>query len=254
VAGTTGESPTLTHDEKLQLTRVVKDAVAGRAKVLVGTGSNATRASVELTREVTELGVDGIMLVCPYYNKPSQEGLFQHFATVARATHLPVMVYNIESRTARNIEPETIHRLADEVPNFRALKEASAKITQFAAMRLATPSDFHLYSGNDSDTPAVLCAGGCGVVSVAGHVAGDEIREMILAFLAGQFQRGVELYLRLEPLVDALFPASAPNPVVVKEALNLLGHGVGGVRLPLVGIDARAREALVAALQRLGKL
>lgn len=252
VCGTTGESPTLAHDEKISLIQTVKDAVGRRAAVLAGTGNNNTAATVEFTREASELGIDGVMLVCPYYNKPSQEGLFQHFAAAARATSLPVMIYNIEGRTSRNILPSTIGRLAREVKNVVALKEASGNIGQIAQMKLATPNGFHLYSGNDGDTPAVLCAGGVGVVSVASHLVGQPIRDMIAAFLGGDFAAGVATYLRLQPLVEALFPATSTSPAPVKEALALIGHPVGGVRLPLVGCTDEDRRRLIDVLGQLG--
>jgi 4-hydroxy-tetrahydrodipicolinate synthase len=248
VCGTTGESPTLSHDEKVALIRTVVAAAEGRVPVLAGTGSNCTRSTVDFTREVSALGVDGIMLVCPYYNKPTQEGLFQHFAAGARATELPVMLYNIEARTSRNIEPATVGRLAREVPNIVALKEASGKIDQFAAMALAVPDGFALYSGNDSDTPAILACGGVGVVSVASHVAGPVIRAMIDAFLGGDFARGARLYLAQMPLVNALFPPTSVNPAPIKAVCEMTGLRVGGVRLPLVPADDGVRAALQAAL------
>jgi 4-hydroxy-tetrahydrodipicolinate synthase len=254
VCGTTGESPTLTHDEKIALLKAVVAQAAGRVPVLMGSGGNCTRSSIELTQEVSALGIDGIMLVCPYYNKPTQEGLFQHFAATARATGLPVMIYNIEARTARNIAPETVARLAREVPNIVAVKEASGSIGQFAAVALAAPEGFTLYSGNDSDTPAILACGGVGVVSVASHVAGRPTRAMIEAFLGGDFERGRRLYLALMPLVAALFPPTSVSPAPVKAALELIGRPVGGLRLPLVPADDAVRADLAAALARLENL
>lgn len=242
--GTTGESPTLTHEEELELIRVVKDAVGGQAKVMAGTGSNSTETAVWMTREATKLGLDGVMVVCPYYNRPTQEMLYHHFKTVAGATDLPVMIYNIESRTGRNITPETIGRLAADVDNIVALKEASGNLLQFADMALATPDEFLLYSGNDSDTPAILCCGGVGVVSVAAHVAGRPIRAMIEAFLGGDFARGVQLYRKLMPLFSGLFPPDSVNPAPIKEAVRLLGLEVGGLRPPLMPVSESRRQAL----------
>ncbi|MCC7493155.1 MAG: 4-hydroxy-tetrahydrodipicolinate synthase [Fimbriimonadaceae bacterium] len=250
--GTTGESPTLTHDEELQLIRVVKDAVGGRAKVMAGTGSNSTATAVWMTREASKLGLDGAMLVCPYYNKPTQDMLYEHFKTVAAATELPVLLYNIASRTGRNIEPATIGRLAHEVPNIVALKEASGDVNQFAAMALAVPAGFHLYSGNDSDTPAILCCGGCGVVSVASHVVGQPIRAMIEAYRSGRFAEGVAAYLRLMPLFNGLFPADSVNPAPIKEALRLCGIDCGGLRPPLAPVSAARSAALRGQLEQLG--
>jgi len=254
VSGTTGESPTLTHDEKLALTRTVLDAVGGEVPVLVGTGSNDTRATVALTAEMTELGVDGIMLVTPYYNKPCQRGLIAHFTAAAKATDKPVMLYNIEGRTARNVLPSTIGHLAREVDNIVAVKEASGNICQFAAVANAVPAGFTLYSGNDSDTPAVMACGGVGVVSVASHVAGRTIRAMMDAFWAGDWALGRGLYLKLMPLVEALFPASSVSPAPVKAALAMIGVPCGGLRLPLVDCDDAVKAALSAALKGLDLL
>jgi 4-hydroxy-tetrahydrodipicolinate synthase len=254
VCGTTGESPTLCHDEKLALLDTVKDAVDGRVPVLMGTGSNCTRSTVDFTAEVTARGVDGVLVVCPYYNKPTQDGLYEHFAAAARASAAPVMVYNIESRSARNILPDTMARLAAEVPNIVALKEASGSINQFAAMALALPDGFRIYSGNDSDTPAILCCGGVGVVSVASHVVGLEMRRMIDAFLGGDFARGRALYLSLMPLVNSLFHPASVSPAPVKAALEMLGVRVGGLRLPLVPADDVVCAAVRSSLERLGRL
>ncbi|MBI5834052.1 MAG: 4-hydroxy-tetrahydrodipicolinate synthase [Armatimonadetes bacterium] len=254
VSGTTGESPTLTHDEKIELTKTVIDAVGGEVPVLIGTGSNDTRATVALTAEMTELGVDGIMLVTPYYNKPCQRGLIAHFTAAAAATDKPVMIYNIEARTARNILPATIGTLARDVPNIVAVKEASGNINQFAAVANATPDGFVIYSGNDSDTPAVMACGGVGVVSVASHVAGRTIRAMMDAYWAGDWNLGRALYLKLMPLVEALFPASSVSPAPVKAALAMIGVPCGGLRLPLVDCDDQVKAALAAALKGLDLL
>lgn len=254
VCGTTGESPTLSHDEKLELIRTVRRIVAGRVPVLAGSGSNDTRATVALTREVTDLGVDGIMLVTPYYNKPSQDGLFEHFKAAAEATDRPVLIYNIEPRTARNIEPETIGRLAAEVPNIVALKEASGKITQFAAMARMVPAGFRVYSGNDTDTPAILCCGGVGVVSVASHLAGRRIATMMQALVGGDLAGGAAEYLALTPLFEALFPAASPNPAPLKAGLELLGLCSSRTRLPLTPAPEPVRAALRDAMAGLGLL
>lgn len=251
VNGTTGESPTLTHAEKLDLLKTVIATVDGRVPVLMGTGSNCTRSTVEFTEEVSALGVDGIMLVCPYYNKPTQDGLYLHFAAAAGATDKPVMIYNIEGRTARNISPSTIRCLAEDVPNIVAVKEASGKLDQFAEIALSVPEGFGLYSGNDGDTPAMLACGGIGVVSVASHIAGRLLRAMMDAFWGGEFATGTKLYLRLVPLVNALFPATSVSPAPVKAACEMLGLKVGGVRLPLVGADDKVCGALRAAMENL---
>ncbi len=249
--GTTGESPTLTHDEELELIRVVRDAVGGQAKVLAGTGSNSTETALWMTRETDQLGIDGVMLVCPYYNRPTQDMLYAHFKTVAAVTELPVIIYNIPSRTGRNIEPKTMGRLTHEVANIVALKEATGDLGQFVAMKLAMAEGSLLYSGDDSNTPAILTAGGAGVISVASHVVGRPIRQMMDAFWTGDFAAGVSEYLRLTPIFNGLFPPDSVNPAPVKEALRLCGLDMGGLRPPLLPVSAERSAALKAELQRL---
>jgi 4-hydroxy-tetrahydrodipicolinate synthase len=232
VTGTTGESPTLTKEEKLQLYRVVKQA-AGQVPVLAGTGSNNTALSVELTRAASATGVDGILLVGPYYNKPSAEGLYQHFRACAQATELPVVIYNVPGRTGKNIEAKTILRLAEEVPNIVGVKEASGDLKQITAICAGKPDDFYVWSGDDGLTIPIMSVGGVGVISVASHVAGRQMRAMIDAFWAGEVERAAQLHCRLSPLFEALFLPSG-NPACVKRALEICGFPVGGLRLPLV--------------------
>jgi 4-hydroxy-tetrahydrodipicolinate synthase len=248
VCGTTGESPTLTDEEKVRLFRTVREAVGGRAKVIAGTGTYDTAHSIHLTREAERAGCDGVLLVNPYYNKPSQEGLYRHFKAVAESTQLPVMLYNIQSRTSVNCEPATIARLA-EVRNIVAVKEASGSLDQMSQIRKLTPPEFHLYSGDDSLTLPLLAVGGTGIVSVAGHLAGREIKAMIQAFQAGDVRRALELHLRLWPLFKVLFITTNPTPV--KAALALAGFDVGGLRLPLVEATAKEREQIAAVLKDL---
>ncbi|KGA99075.1 dihydrodipicolinate synthase [Alkalihalobacillus alcalophilus ATCC 27647 = CGMCC 1.3604] len=231
VAGTTGESPTLTHQEKLHLFETVVQAVNGRIPVIAGTGSNSTAASVELTLQAEQLGVDAIMLVAPYYNKPSQEGLYQHFKTIAEATDLPIMLYNIPGRSSVNISVETTLRLA-KLPNIIATKEASGDLDAMTTIIAGAPDGFALYSGDDSLTLPVLAIGGTGVVSVASHIIGNEMQQMIQNFFAGQVQASAIQHRELLPIMKALF--AAPNPTPVKAALNMNGVQVGSVRLPLV--------------------
>lgn len=247
VAGTTGESPTLTDEERIRLFRSVKQAVGTGAAVIAGTGTYDTAHSIHLTEEAERVGCDGILLVNPYYNKPSQEGLYQHFKAIASRTHLPVMLYNIQGRTAVNCEPQTIARLA-EVPNIVAVKEASGSLDQMSQIRKLTPPSFKLYSGDDSLTLPLLAVGGAGVVSVASHVAGREIGEMIDAFFAGHVQRATELHLRLWPLFKVLFITSNPTPV--KAAMALAGFDCGGLRLPLIEATAKEREQIAAVLKQ----
>lgn len=251
VCGTTGESPTLTDEEKVRLFRTVREAVGGRAKVIAGTGTYDTAHSIHLTREAERAGCDGVLLVNPYYNKPSQEGLYRHFKAVAESTQLPVMLYNIQGRTSVNCEPATIARLA-EVRNIVAVKEASGSLDQMSQIRKLTPPEFHLYSGDDSLTLPLLAVGGTGIVSVAGHLAGREIKAMIQAFQAGDVRRALELHLRLWPLFKVLFITTNPTPV--KAALALAGFDVGGLRLPLVEVTAKEREQIAAVLKDLALL
>jgi len=251
VAGTTGESPTLSKDEKLSLFEAVKGAVSPGTAVIAGTGSNCTRDSIALTKEAEAVGVDGIMCVVPYYNKPSQEGLYQHFKAIAEATTLPVMVYNVPSRTVTNLLPQTVKRLS-EIDNIIAIKEAANDVEQATELKRLCPPDFRIYSGNDSFTLPMMALGGYGVVSVASHIVGNEISEMIAAYIAGNVSRAWEINVRLLPVFDALFVAS--NPVPLKEALNMLGFDVGTVRLPLVEMEEGQKKILADSLKEFGLL
>lgn len=249
VAGTTGESPTLTTEEKNKLFKCVVEAAAGRVHVIAGTGSNNTQASISLTKLAEETGVDGIMLVAPYYNKPSQEGLYQHFKTIAQSTSLPVMLYNIPGRSVVNISVETIVRLS-EIPNVVSIKEASGNLDAMAEIISKTPSDFTLYSGDDGLTIPVLAIGGAGVISVASHIIGNDMQEMINAFKNGDVQKAAATHRNLLPIMRALFIAPSPSPV--KAALNLNGIQVGGVRLPMVPLSNKEQSALEEVLQASG--
>ncbi|MEH7110943.1 4-hydroxy-tetrahydrodipicolinate synthase [Neobacillus niacini] len=245
VAGTTGESPTLSKEEKLALFNHVVKVVGKRIPVIAGTGSYNTYASVELTKKAEQLGVDAIMLVAPYYNKPNQEGLYQHFKMVAEATSLPVMVYNIPGRSAVNVHPDTIIRLS-KIPNIVAVKEASGDLTGIAHIIANTDSNFDVYSGDDSMTIPVLSIGGSGVVSVASHVIGKEIQKMVYAFLEGENSKAAKLHQELLPLMQGLF--AAPSPAPVKTALQVKGLDVGSVRLPLVPLTEQERSTLIKLL------
>lgn len=245
VAGTTGESPTLTTDEKIALFKFVVGAAKGRVPVIAGTGSNNTRASISLTKQAEEAGVDGIMLVTPYYNKPSQEGMYQHFKAIAEATSLPIMLYNIPGRSVVNLSAETIVRLS-QIKNIVAVKEASGNLDAMSAIISQAPSDFTLYTGDDGLTLPVLAIGGAGVVSVASHVIGNEMQEMINHFKNGRVQEAATSHRRLLPLMKALF--AAPNPAPVKAALNMSGVQVGGLRLPLLPLSNDEEKALQVVL------
>ncbi|WP_153722846.1 4-hydroxy-tetrahydrodipicolinate synthase [Sporosarcina cascadiensis] len=241
ISGTTGESPTLTLEEKVALFKFTVQITAGRVPVIAGTGTNGTRESIELTRHAENAGVDGIMLVTPYYNKPCQEGLYQHFKTIADTTALPVMLYNIPGRSAVNMEPETIIRLA-EVPNIVTVKEASGNLEAMAAIIDSTPDNFTLYSGDDGLALPVLAIGGAGVVSVSAHVIGNEMQSMIQNFKSGNLQEAAQQHRRLLPIIKEMF--SAPNPSPVKAALNLKGVAVGGVRLPILPLPEANLQTL----------
>ena len=235
ICGTTGESPTLTWDEEYQLFKVIRQAVTGKAKVMAGTGSNSTQEAIVATRKAFELGLDGSLQVVPYYNKPPQEGLYQHFQTIATACpEFPLMLYNIPGRTGQNLLPETIARLA-EVPNIVAVKEASGNLDQVSQIRRMTPDSFKIYSGDDSLTLPILAVGGTGVVSVASHCVGDRLQTMIQAFESGQVQEATRIHLALLPLFKALFLAT--NPIPLKAALRLMGWDVGSTRLPLTELS-----------------
>lgn len=246
ISGTTGESPTLTDEEKVRLFHTVREAVGRRGAVIAGTGTYNTAHSIHLTKEAERAGCDGVLLVNPYYNKPSQEGLYQHFKAVAESTRLPVMLYNIQGRTSVNCEPATVSRLA-QIANIVAIKEASGSLDQMSQIRKVTPPEFLLYSGDDSLTLPLLAVGGHGVVSVASHLAGREIREMIDTFFAGDVRRATAIHMRLWPLFKVLFITT--NPVPVKAALALAGFDVGGLRLPLVEATPKEREQIAAVLK-----
>ncbi|MGG6294618.1 4-hydroxy-tetrahydrodipicolinate synthase [Leptolyngbya sp. AN02str] len=231
VCGTTGESPTLTWTEEYELFRVVKQAVAGKAKVIAGTGSNSTQEAIAATQKADKLGLDGSLQVVPYYNKPPQAGLYQHFRAIAEAVpDLPMVLYNIPGRTGQNLSPETVARLAD-VSNIVAIKEASGNLDQVSQIRRLVPREFFIYSGDDSLTLPTLAAGGQGVISVASHLVGRELQHLIQAFEQGQNQVALDMHLKLFPLFRSLFITT--NPIPVKVALNIQGWSVGKTRLPL---------------------
>ena len=233
VSGTTGESPTLSKSEKLALFETVLEAANGRVPVVAGTGSYNTAETVALTKEVEQLGVEGVLLVSPYYNKPNQKGLYEHFKKVAESVHTPIMLYNVPGRTASNLEANTVIKLA-EIDNIVCIKEASGQLDQMADIIERTPDDFVLYSGDDGLTLPILSIGGYGVVSVASHLIGKEMSQMIQSFSEGDLKQAAKWHRQLLPFMRQLF--AQPSPVPVKALLNKLGIQVGGVRLPLVGL------------------
>ncbi|MFD1952923.1 4-hydroxy-tetrahydrodipicolinate synthase [Paenibacillus thailandensis] len=247
VSGTTGESPTLSDGEKEALFRFAVKHAAGRCKIIAGTGSNSTAHSIHLTKVAEECGVDGVLLVAPYYNKPSQEGLYRHFKAIAESTKLPVMLYNVPGRTAVNISVETTLRLA-EIDNVVATKDCNG--TDFLTEIISgAPAGFKVYSGDDSATLPTLAVGGYGIVSVASHIVGSKMKNMITAYLNGDVQSAAKLHAECYPVLKGLFhcPHPVPNPVPLKYALSLKGHPVGGVRLPLVELT-EAEQAFIRRL------
>ncbi len=250
VCGTTGESPTVPYDQKIELFRAVIEAVGDRAPIIANAGDNATQDSVEFARRVVKLGVTAIMLVVPYYNKPPQEGLYRHFRTIAESVDVPVVLYNIPGRCVVNMEPATTLRLARDVENIVAVKEASGSLPQIAAIVDGAPEGFEVLSGNDEDTLPMMGLGATGVISVASHVAGKRLAEMVHAQANGDHTRALKLHLEMLPLFKALFIAS--NPIMVKDALAKVGFPVGSVRLPLVPPTEAQSAELARVLGHLG--
>jgi len=255
VCGTTGESPTLSHSEKLHLFRLVKQTAGKRGTVIAGTGGNDTAASIELTKEAAEIGVDGALLVVPPYNKPSMEGLYRHFRAIAESVpNLNCMVYNVPSRTAQNMDTATTVRLAKDIPNIVATKEASGNLVQMAEIVAESPSDFAVYSGDDGLTLPLLAVGGVGVVSVIAHLVGRRMKEMHTAFFSGDLTRAACLNAQMLPILKACFQSTTPSPVPLKAGLNRLGIEVGGLRLPLVEANESEQAIMFRTMERIGLL
>ncbi|ADG82258.1 4-hydroxy-tetrahydrodipicolinate synthase [Thermincola potens] len=251
VAGTTGESPTLTKEEKLRLFEVVMEEVGDRVTVIAGTGSNVTADSVKLTKEAESIGVHGVMLVTPYYNKPPQDYLYNHFKTIAANTSLPVMLYNVPGRTGCNLLPDTAAKLA-KIDNIVALKEASGSLDQVGEIRRKTPDNFMIYSGDDGLTLPLLAVGCCGVVSVAAHVVGKEMNEMVAALQRGDVEKAKSIHLDLLPVFRAMFITTSPIPV--KAAMNMLGFAAGELRPPLGPAGPAESEVIRKTLLQKGIL
>ncbi len=244
--GTTGESPTLVREEEYRLFAELKAAVGDRGTLIAGTGSNSTAEAIEATREAERIGVDACLLVVPYYNKPTQEGLYQHFQFIARSTSLPCILYNVPSRTAANLDADTVIRLS-QIDNIIGIKEASGNLEQITSIISNTGQDFLVWSGNDSDTLPILALGGYGVISVASHLVGNQIKKMINSFVGGNVDEAAAIHRHLLPLVNALFIVSNPGPI--KYALNHIGFPVGKPRLPLTELDDKSAALLKDALE-----
>lgn len=251
VVGTTGESPTLTHEEELELLSTVKRAVANKAKVIMNTGSNSTKTAVEMTKKVEREGADAILSVVPYYNKPSQAGMIAHFSAIAECTKLPIIIYNIPGRTGVNMAVETAAVLANKYPNIVGIKQSFGDLDMVSELKIACPEDFVIYSGDDSLTLPMLSLGAHGVISVASHLYGNEIKTMIHNFKTGNFVFAKNMHLKLYPIFKKLF--MAPNPVPVKAALDKAGLIKDYVRLPLVELTEEQKTELYSVLDDFNK-
>lgn len=251
VAGSTGESPTLTHREKLELFRAVIEAVRGRGRVVCGTGTYSTAETIELSREAEQAGADGLLLVTPYYNKPPQRGLFEHFSQVAAATSLPIIAYNIPVRTGTRIEHDTLLKMAG-VPNIVAVKDSTGDFQAISRLISEAPSDFEVYSGDDWATFGYMSLGAVGVVSVASHLVGPRIRQMTDLVTSGDIAAARKIHKELTPLFNTLFITT--NPIPVKTALSIIGLPSGPPRLPLVPATPEERSRIEKALVDAGLL
>ncbi|MCA0988096.1 4-hydroxy-tetrahydrodipicolinate synthase [Alkalihalobacillus algicola] len=247
VAGTTGESPTLTSEEKIALFKQSVKCANGRIPIIAGTGSNNTHATIELTKKAEATGVDAVMIVSPYYSKPGQRGLYEHFKAVAEATKLPVMIYNIPGRSVVNMTADTIVELS-KIENIVSVKEASGDLDQITEIISRTDDSFTVYSGDDGLTLPIVSIGGDGVISVASHVLGNEMQEMLNAYHAGDVKEASAIHRKILPIMNELFKAPSPSPV--KTALQLSGIDVGSVRLPMLPLTAEERSSLAAVLNK----
>lgn len=252
INGTTGESPTVFYPQKMRLFEAVVDAVGGRIPIIANVGDNCTADTVTFAKEVAKLGVDGLMLVVPYYNKPPQEGLYQHFKTVADAVDLPIILYNIPGRCVVNMTAETTLKLANDCENIVAVKEASGNLDQVKTIIDNAPENFWVYSGDDELTYDIMKLGGAGVISTIGNVAPARMKEITDLCAAGKFDEAKQAHDALQPLMHQLFTTA--NPILVKEALNLLGFNVGGLRLPLIPATKEQSDELAAVMRQVGVL
>ena len=246
VSGTTGESPTLTQKEKLRLFSEVRQTVGGKGTVIAGTGNYSTAESIELTKEAEKTGVDGCLLVVPYYNRPTQDGLYEHFKSIAAATRSPCIVYNVPSRTVTNLDAQTCIKLS-QIDNIVGVKEASGNLDQVAKIIQGAKRGFLVYSGNDGDTFPILCLGGYGVISVIAHLVGVQFKRMIDDYVQGKIDKAATAHRNLLPFVNAMFVVA--NPMPVKYALNYAGFNAGKTRLPLTEPDDKSRAVIEQAVK-----
>jgi 4-hydroxy-tetrahydrodipicolinate synthase len=247
LSGSTGEASTLDDNEKIKLFKFAKDNFGDKVRIIAGTGSNDTRHSIELSKEAEKIGVDCLLLVAPYYNMPSQTGLFKHFEAIAAEVKIPIIIYNVPSRTSSNISSKTCVELS-KIDNICGVKEASGNMRQISEIIRDTGEDFLVYSGNDGDTLPVLSLGGYGVISVASHIICREIKEMVISFKRGDFRKAAKLHRDLVDIFYGIFIAT--NPVPIKEALNLKGINVGSCRLPLCPMEDKELIAFKEILKR----
>lgn len=252
VCATTGESPTIFYPQKIEVIKTVIEAVDGRAKIIANVGDNCTQDTIDFARDVEKLGVDGLMCVVPYYNKPPQEGLYQHFKAIAESVNLPVILYNIPGRCVTNMTAETTLRLAHDVKNIVAIKEASGNMEQIKQIIDNAPEGFVVYSGDDSATYDIMKMGGVGVVSTISNIATARMKEIVDLCAAGKWDEAKVANDKLLPMMDGLFETT--NPILVKEALKLVGFPVGGVRLPLVDATPEQSNRLAAIMHEVGVL
>ena len=252
VCGTTGEASTLSHEEHLDVIRYCVEHTNGRVPVIAGTGSNSTETAVYLSVEAEKAGADGLLLVTPYYNKATQKGLYEHFAQTAKAVKIPVILYNVPSRTGCNILPETIVKLVKEVDNIVGVKEASGDITQITKLAYLADGCVDIYSGNDDHITPVLSLGGIGVISVLSNIAPKQTHDIVETYLSGNVKESTRLQLEAFPLIKALF--SEVNPIPVKKAMNLMGLGAGPLRLPLTEMEEANAAKLGAEMKAYGLL
>jgi len=252
ISGTTGESPTVFYPQKIELFNAVIEAVGDRVPIIANVGDNCTADSVDFAREVVKLGVDGIMAVVPYYNKPPQEGLYRHFKSIALAAEIPMILYNIPGRCVINMEAETTLRLAHEIDNIVAVKEASGKFDQIKAIIDGAPEGFRVYSGDDDATFHLMELGGYGVITTIGNVATERMREIVYLMAEGDIAGAEKAHLALQPLMKELFVTA--NPIMVKEAMKLIGFDCGGVRLPLIDATVEQSAKLAEVMRAVGVL
>lgn len=250
VCGTTGEPATMTEDEKLSVIRCAVEKVAGRIPVIAGTGANSTQTVIDFSKKVENLGVDGLLIVTPFYNKATQKGLYAHYSTIAKGIDLPIIMYNVPSRTGCNLLPETAVSLAKDFPNIVGIKEASGNISQIVRLAQLSQGILDIYSGNDDQIIPILSLGGIGVISVLSNVAPKDTHNMVMEYLEGDTKRALELQLKYVDLVDALF--SEVNPIPVKSAMNMMGYEAGGLRLPLTELEMKHKTQLQDELRKVG--